>query len=282
MSERPPPSPPPSPSLIQGELKVSTAAAFVDALAAGGRYTFTTGQLQAELGISPRAAQASLRRLRTRREIATPLRGFHVVLPPEYRGLGCLPASHFMHDLMQRSGLPYYAALLSAAELHGAAHHRPQVFQVMVPAPRHPIRCGQVRAEFLMRANTSEIPATTVNTPHGVLRVSTPEATAFDLVGYVHRCGGFDPVVTVLSELADHLHARKLAEVAMFSPVSWSQRLGAILDVLGRSSLTAILARWVEEKDADPTRLLSDHPVEGTPWDPRWRVHLNADLEPEA
>ena len=28
---------------------------------------------------------------------------------------------------------PYYVALLSAAAYHGAAHQKPQVFQVMVP-----------------------------------------------------------------------------------------------------------------------------------------------------
>jgi hypothetical protein len=31
-----------------------------------------------------------------------------------------------------RHGLTYYAGLLSAAQYHGAAHHRPQEFQIVV------------------------------------------------------------------------------------------------------------------------------------------------------
>lgn len=42
-----------------------------------------------------------------------------------------------------------------------------------------------------------------INTPRGTLVISTPEATALDLVGYPHRAGGLNQVATVLAELAD-------------------------------------------------------------------------------
>ena len=61
-----------------------------------------------------------------------PFRGFHLIVPPEYRALGCLPADQFVPQLMEHLGLVYYAGLLSAASLHGAAHQAPMVFQTIV------------------------------------------------------------------------------------------------------------------------------------------------------
>ena len=52
-----------------------------------------------------------------------PFRGFHVIVQPEYRALGCLPADQFVPQLMEHLGLVVdYAGLLTAASLHGAAH----------------------------------------------------------------------------------------------------------------------------------------------------------------
>jgi hypothetical protein len=68
------------------------------------------------------------------------MRGFHVIVPPEYRSLGCLPPEQFAPALMETLGMPYYAGLLSAAQFHGAAHQRPQVFQVVVESITHSIR----------------------------------------------------------------------------------------------------------------------------------------------
>ena len=81
--------------------------------------------LSRTLGVSAAAARQALSRLAAKREIASPARGFYVVVPPEYRRLGCLPADQFIPSLMEHRKIPYYVALLSAAQYHGAAHHRP-------------------------------------------------------------------------------------------------------------------------------------------------------------
>lgn len=78
-----------------------------------------------------------------------PAPGFYVIVPPEYRSSGCLPADQLIPAVMERLGLPYYAGLLSAAQYHGAAHHRPQEFQVMLAKARRAIRCGQLRVAFM-------------------------------------------------------------------------------------------------------------------------------------
>src|ERR1700753_361629 len=98
------------------------AAEFIVELAARGRYHFTTDEAVASLGGHVPAVRAALRRLKAKGQIADPHRGFHVVVPPEYRRLGCLPADQFVPQLMEQLAEVYYVALLSAAELHGAAH----------------------------------------------------------------------------------------------------------------------------------------------------------------
>ena len=101
-------------------------------LSARGRYHFTSAELRSALGVSAAAARQALSRLAAKGAIASPARGFYVIVPPEYRRLGCLPAEQFVPALMELRKVPYYAALLSAAQYHGAAHHRPQAFQVIL------------------------------------------------------------------------------------------------------------------------------------------------------
>src|SRR5690606_11367628 len=109
--------------------RAETARRYVDGLAQSGRYFFSAADARAALGVSPAAAKMALHRLSRLGLIASPARGYYVVVPPEYRALGCLPAEHFIPSLMERLGLRYYAGLLTAAQYHGAAHQRPQEFQ---------------------------------------------------------------------------------------------------------------------------------------------------------
>jgi hypothetical protein len=53
-----------------------------------------------------------------------------------------------------------------------------------------------------------------LNTPRGTITVSTPEATALDLVDYQHHAGGLSQVTTVLAELAEKINDEKLAVAA--------------------------------------------------------------------
>jgi len=162
-------------------------ASFVQDLAAKGRASFSLKDLKVLKDSTPVALKAALRRLRKKGEIAMPYRGFYVILPPEYRADGCLPPEQFIPDLMDHLGESYYASLLTAAEYHGAAHQRPQVFQVVVAKTRRSIQCGKMKVEFILRKNAAKIPTETRNTPAGVLKIATPEATALDLIGYVNH-----------------------------------------------------------------------------------------------
>jgi predicted transcriptional regulator of viral defense system len=155
---------------------------YVSGLAANGRYHFTSREIRSALGISADAAKLALNRLEKKSFIASPARGFYVLVPPEYRSLGCLPADQFIPALMKHLDLPYYAGLLSAAQYHGAAHQRPQEFQVVLAKNRRSIQCGMVRVAFIARKNIKDVPGQSFNTPRGAVLVSSPEATALDVV----------------------------------------------------------------------------------------------------
>ena len=174
------------------EIAKPRAGDLITEFAADGRYHFATAELRSALGVSAAATRLALHRLAKKGVVASPARGFYVIVPPEYRRIGCLPADQFIPALMERLQRPYYAALLSAAQYHGAAHHRPQAFQVALAGNRRPISCGTVEVSFIARKRIADVPVQSFNTPRGTILASSIEATAIDLVGYEKRIGGLD------------------------------------------------------------------------------------------
>jgi hypothetical protein len=73
-------------------------------------------------GLSDAVIASGLQRLRARRRVFSPTRGLYVVIAPEFRSWGGVPADWFIDDLMRHLGRRYYVALLSAAAYHGASH----------------------------------------------------------------------------------------------------------------------------------------------------------------
>ena len=251
--------------------------------AADGRYHFTTADMQSALGVSAVATRLALSRLAKKGLIASPARGFYVILPPEYRRLGCLPADQFIPALMRHRRQPYYAALLSAAEYHGAAHHRPQVFQVALVGNRPPISCGAVKVSFIARKRLAEVAVQSLNTPRGPILVSSVEATAVDLVGYEKRAGGLDNVATVLSELAERIDPDLLPIAARTAPIPWAQRLGLILDHVGAADKAEPLKVHVQRHARDIASLLpAGRSDSRSLYVADWRMRINAKFEAEA
>ncbi|MFH1833860.1 MAG: type IV toxin-antitoxin system AbiEi family antitoxin [bacterium] len=257
------------------------ASGYIRDLAANGSYHFTTADAIKAIGGNPPAVRAQLRRLKQQEMIAEPVRSFHVIVPPEHRRLGCLPAEHFIDQLMQVWGEPYYVCLLSAAERHGAAHQRPQATQVMVRKNRQAIECGMVRIEFVARGDLDTMSITKINTPRGVLRYSTPEVTALELVGYPGHAGGLNNVATVLSELSEAMSANELLEAAKLCPVSWSQRLGHLLELVGQEDLAEALGPFVLENARSYTPLRRAANIAGGKRTSRWKLIINVEVEPD-
>lgn len=255
---------------------------FIDALQGQGRYTFTDAEARESVASTSRGVAEALRRLRGSRHIATPRRGFNVIVPPEYREAGSPPASWFIHDLMRFVQRPYYVGLLSAAAVHGAGHQQPMRFQVITGRPMRPAGVGRVRIEFHSSRDVIETPAERVQTDTGYMRVSTPEATAFDLVRFAAAAGGVGNVATVLGELAERLGNDALRELAAARPTVEVQRLGYLLDSIGHPQLADPLARALAGRRVRVIRLAPGlPPLSGRPSLP-WKVLANEVLDLDA
>ena len=263
------------------ESQFEHAEDFIDALSACGRHSFATSEAGYALGTTPASVKQSLNRLHRQSKIASPMRGFYVIVRPEYRSLQCLPAEQFVPALMNHVQQSYYVGLLSAAQYHGAAHQRPQAFQVMVSQPRRSISCGRVRVDFFVRRNLTDVPVHEFNTPRGVIRISSPEATAVDLLGYQRQVGGLDQVATILSELAESIDPSRLAIVAQHAPVTWAQRLGFLLELVDEHEAAAPLKLWVGQTARDYTMLRADGPKNEIRRNADWKIIVNADVAPD-
>jgi predicted transcriptional regulator of viral defense system len=146
---------------MESEISPPRARQFIEELVSKGRYLFESAEAQAALGISMPAVNAALHRLAKQGAIASPARGYYVIVPPEYRSLRCLPADQFVPSLMKGLALPYYVGLLTAAQYHGAAHQRPQEFQVFLDRNRRRLDCGKVRVRFIVRKRLRDVPTQT-------------------------------------------------------------------------------------------------------------------------
>ena len=254
----------------------------VDATQAGGRYVLTREEALAALGISDEALKKSVQRLVTKRRLVVPRRGFFVIVPLEYRLSASPPPDWYIDAMMNSCGCQYYVGLLSAAALHGAAHEQPQEFQVVTDRQLRPISAGRGRLRFFRKRRLAATPTLDVKTATGLMRVSTPEATALDLLRYLHGVGQLDRAATVLAELAATMDAGRTAAAARLEgDLPNAQRLGYLLDAIGAGKVGTVLAAWVAQEHPRFVALRPDRPSTAAAKDGRWRVLVNEEVEVE-
>lgn len=263
----------------QGAISPEAVSAFVEGLQANGMYTFSKEDVRDALPVSEIAVENALRRLKKRGRIVAPRRGFYVVVPTEYKAAGSPPPPWFIDDLMRFLDQPYYVGLLSAAAVHGASHQQPITFQVITDRPTREGVAGRAHIAFHMNRLVAETPASRVETETGTMRVSTPEATAFDLVRFSSACGGWSNVATALLELAERLEPEALCSVAKLRKTPEIQRLGYLLDLVGQPRLTDPLVRALSAQRYRPVALAPDAPRSGAYVVTPWRVIVNVEVE---
>lgn len=185
-------------------------AMFVNDLQCNARYTFTRAEAVDVLELRNDALTKALQRLTHIHRISQIQRGFYVVVPLEYMTSGTPPVDWFINDLMTYMGYSnYYAGVLTAALMHGAAHQRPQEYQVVIPSSRRVIHGDGFRIRFFKYVNVDKVSTELYQVYTGYISVSTPEFTALDLIRFSKTIGGLDAALTVLSELGekiDQLH----------------------------------------------------------------------------
>lgn len=257
-------------------------ADLVDGFEFRGKYTFTREEAQAKLQKTEVALRLSLNRLQRKGRIISPRRGFYVIVPAEYRLSGAPPPVWYIDKLMAYQKTDYYVALLSAAEVHGAAHQRPQEFQVMSARQLRPIQVESQRISFYRKWNLSETPVVQSKVPTGYINVSTPEATAYDLVRYFKEVGYLSNAATVISELSESMTAARLIAAGRKGvELAVLQRLGYLLEILGKDNLAAGIDRLLSEREPRITVLRPDLGAADAVLSRRWLLYVNDQVEPD-
>lgn len=241
-----------------------------------GLYGFERSRLQPSLSASPSAIGRALNRLATKGRVKRIRRDFHVILPVEFSAQGMIPYDWYLDDLMRSLGTPYYIGLLSAAALYGAAHQQVQQIQIVTPRQERPIERPGLSIRFFRKQNFDSTPLRSHKGHGGMLPVSTPEATAIDLVRYSRQIGGPDAVLTVLGELAETMKPAALLSAADTEPESSPlQRLGWLLDHLECPALSEPLhAALSNRPNTSRTRLDPAGGWQGSSRN-RWKVVEN-------
>jgi predicted transcriptional regulator of viral defense system len=250
-----------------------------DFLIGGGRYWATTGEIAVLTRAGSDATRHGLARLRSQRRLFTPARSFHVMVPPEYRSWGAVPAAWFIDPMMQHLGRDYYVGLLSAAAQHGASHQAAQTFQVVTDRHVEDRDFDRVRLRFQTSALTAQTPVEPVNTPTGTMAVSTREATVGDLVERPGKSGGLSNVATILREIGE-LDGTELARLSALRPRTHARRLGWLLTKLRGDVETSSLRVVADPGKGAPIPLAAGGSSRGT-IDEDWGVIVNTKVEPD-
>ena len=207
---------------------------YIDDLQAKGIYWFLGSEIQNKLNLSRNAASVSLWRLSQKNRICRIRGDFYVIVPPEHRSAGCLPAHWFIDPLMAFIGLPYYIALSSAASQQGAAHQQVMVLQVMTNKPLRKITVGNQQIRFYVKSPIEDSGLIQKKTPMSYFKLSNPELTALDLVRYANGIDQLQQAATIIAELVEQLNPDVLSQLVNTQSafITTAQRLGYILEQL--------------------------------------------------
>jgi len=263
------------------QLETYSLRKHIEALQSSGVYAYTYKKLLEKSGKSYKSAERALSRLKKDGFIVSPVKGFFVTVPMEYRTLGAPPVEWYLHELMTYLEEKYYIGLLSAAEIYGATHHHPQEIQVVCERARKPIHCGRTRIRFFVKRKISENSTASRKTKTGFVQISNQQYTALDLIRYNSELGGLSSVAPVILELHKLITPASLVHAAENYELTVAQRLGFILESNGATALSDRLNSWLLEQRPRLTKLRTDSQAEGSEINQRWKLKVNEELDLE-
>ena len=225
-----------------------------------------------------------LNRLCSNKIIVNVYRGFYVIIPVHYVLRGSVPATYYIDQLMAYLGKSYYVCMLSAAELLGVAHQRPQQFFVMTTYPRRQlVTTRNVTTDWFYRDTFPEDALVIKNTETGTIRISNSLLTAADLVQSQQHVGGLSRVATILEELTEQIDidSQLPTLIPFVKTVTW-QRLGYLFENVIEDKETA--DKLYEQLRASSARMVykplstsaEDNP---SVRDSRWKININVEIE---
>ena len=260
---------------------------YLEKLRSGGKRYFTSQEIMQTLNLSYGAARAGLSRLKRDGKLISPVNGLYVIVPPEHKSYGSIPAEELIPIMMKYLDAEYYVALLSAAGFYGASHQKPMVFQVVTNRRiKHSLKFGQVHIKLIHKKSLIDLPIKDFVVSTGYLKVATPELIAIDLLKFPKHAGGMNNIATVLSELIESIDVHKLIELAENMGEHYQlQRLGYIIekidvmdDDIKKTTIDA-LREYVSSRMKPYTPLASNISRIGYPRCRKWKIIENTDFE---
>lgn len=254
--------------------KVSTA--LWDDLLSEGVVSATVADLTARTGASKESVYLAVHRAKAARKLFTPTYGLYVLVPPDYRSWGVVPADWFIDDMMRHLGHRYYVSLLTAAAIHGATHQAAQTFQVMTEGRVLNREIANLKLRFYRASDLDLRPAMPHNGPTGRMSVATPETCALDLAERPGAAGGVNTILEILPELA--IDPAVLVAAASHRPRAVVRRCGWMLTHSNPDRDLSGLHELAEPARRNPTPLVPGGQARGEV-DRTWGVRVNTLIE---
>ena len=231
----------------------SPLVAVLDAAERSGKLNLRTADIARALpGVSADALRQALHRQQRKGRIVSASRGSEhwVIVPLQDASAGAPPLETWLDAYLSKTlGLPYYLALLSAAEVYGASPQAVMVTHVMVPKARRPVEVGRHKLVFFERSRIPDMPVVWHETMHGRFKVSSAALTALDLVVRQQTAGGIARVMEVLQGLIPDLTKEGLkAALDALDEIPAAQRIGVLLTRANQHDLADLVATWLKTK----------------------------------
>jgi predicted transcriptional regulator of viral defense system len=242
---------------------MKTLEQYLDSLASRGRYAFSGAEALKALGASPKGFIAAAERLKKKRRLTSPKRGFYLILRPEDQAIGAPSPERWVAPLMAHLRLDYRISLLRAASFHGSSHQAAMVFQVIAPKQLRAIALGRHRVQFIYqepaafaRTNRSAW-LSQLKSETGFAKIAGVELTLLDTARYFHKAGGISGAAQIVHDLGAKADVRTLAVAAKEYENSAVRRLGYLLEHFGIARQATALLPFAKQakstKRLDPS-----------------------------
>lgn len=245
-----------------------------------GRFTVTLEELKNNFSSTEKAILQNIYRLKKKNQLAQVRKGFYVIVPPQYSTRGMLPPTLFIDELMRFLKRDYYIALFSASAMHGAGHQQPMLFQVMTKKPPlRSIKNNKLDIHFFIKSYWPKEEIVQIKTDTGYIHVSSPAATAFDLVQYHQKIGGINRIIPILEELMESMNSSDLKKSTNWQTTPVLQRMGYLLEQMGKEQLASVLYCGLEGRSLRSIPISLAHKTHTGVADQKWKIIENIKLD---
>jgi predicted transcriptional regulator of viral defense system len=263
---------------------------YLDAQLSRGRAYFSREEGLRALSLSPEAFTAAVTRLAKKQRLASPRRGFYLILRPEDQPAGAPDPVRWIDPLMKYLEIDYRISLLRAAAFHGSSHQAAMVFQVIAPQQFRDFDIGRHRVQFVYQTPTvfAQINQLDwieeIKSEAGFAKIAGVELTLLDAARYFHKAAGINGVAQIVKDLGAKADPRKLVKAAAHYENASVRRLGYLLDQTNharQANALEIFARQAKSmKPLDPSvkpllESLAAHPEKNA----KWKLVINESVE---